>query len=122
MVDGFDDGCQVSALCSQDFYHQARKILSKEGILVVNLLSRDKSLNTYLQRIRDSFQGHVIAMLSEVRCNLIVFAFKHSPGKVAWKVLKTRAKKLEEMYGLSFSDFVSKLRKYHTGTSNSLEI
>ena len=122
MVDGFDDGCQVSALCSQDFYHQARKILSKEGILVVNLLSRDKSLNTYLQRIRDSFQGHVIAMLSEVRGNLIVFAFKHSPGKVAWKVLKTRAKKLEEMYGLSFSDFVSKFRKYHTDTSNSLEI
>jgi spermidine synthase len=92
--------------------------LSKEGILVVNLLSRDKNLNTYLQRIRDSFQGHVIALLSEIRGNLIVFAFKQSPGKLTWKVLKTRAKRLEETYGLPFSDFVSKLRKYNDCNNN----
>lgn len=121
MVDGFHDGCQIAALCSQEFYNRAHQTLREDGILVVNLLSRDKNLNIYLQRIKDSFQGHVIAMMSEVRGNLIVFAFKQSPGKLTWKVLKTRAKKLEETYGLPFSDFVSKLRKYNDGHGSYLE-
>ena len=122
MIDGFDDGCQIASLCSQEFYNQAYQALCKDGILVVNLLSRDKNLNTYLQRIKDSFQGRIVAMLSEVRGNLIVFAFKQNPGKLAWKVLKTRAKKFEEIYDLPFPDFVSRLQKYNTGNSNYLEI
>lgn len=122
MVDGFDDGCQIDVLCSQEFYDRARAALCKDGMLVVNLLSRDKHLDTYIQRISDSFQGHIVAMMADVRGNLIVFAFKHSPGKVAWKTLKTRAKKLEAIYGLPFSDMVIKLRKYNDCYPIHLEI
>lgn len=121
MIDGFDDGCQVPTLCSQEFYNQTREALNKNGILVVNLLSRDKNLGTYLRRIENSFNGHVVAMLSEIRGNLLVFAFKHSPGKQAWKVLKARAKTLEKEYPLPFTDFVSKLRQYNTRNGNSLD-
>lgn len=111
MIDGFDDGCQVPSLCSQDFYDRARAVLKKNGVLVVNLLSRDKNLNDYLQRIRHSFDGYVLTMLAEVRGNLIVFAFKHDPGKPQWEELKQRAKKLESEFDLPFSEFVSGLRK-----------
>lgn len=122
IVDGFDDGLQIQSLCSQDFYDHARQVLCKDGMLVVNLLSRDKNLDTYIQRISDSFHGHIVAMMSDMRGNLIVFAFKHSPGKVAWKVLKTRAQKLEATYGLPFTDMVSKLRKYNDCYHTYLEI
>lgn len=122
MIDGFDDGCQVASLCSQEFYNQARQALRRNGILVVNLLSRDKQLNTYLQRIETAFNGHVIALLSEIQGNLIVFAFQHSPGRVAWKTLKARAKTLEQKYTLPFSDFVFKLRKHGACQGNFLEI
>ena len=121
MIDGFDDGCQVPTLCSQEFYNQTREALNRNGILVVNLLSRDKNLSTYLGRIENSFNGHVVAMLSEIRGNLLVFAFKHSPGKLAWKTLKARAKKLEKEYPLPFTDFVSKLRQYNTRNGNFLD-
>lgn len=120
MIDGFDDDCQVPALCNQAFYNQAREALKKNGILVVNLLSRDKNVGTYLRRIENSFNGHVVAMLTEIRGNLLVFAFKHSPGKLAWKALKSRAKSLEKEYPLPFTDFVTKLRKYNTGNGNFL--
>lgn len=120
MIDGFDDGCQVSTLCSQEFYNQSREALNKNGVLVVNLLSRDKNVNVYLKRIENSFSGHVVAMLSEIRGNLIVFAFQHSPGKVAWKTLKVRARTLEKEYPLPFTEFVTKLRKYNTQTGNFL--
>ncbi len=122
MIDGFDDDCQVPSLCSQEFYNQVYQTLSKEGILVVNLLSRDKQLNKFLRRIETSFNGHVTAMLSEIRGNLIVFAFKHSPGKIAWKTLKNHARSLEKEYLLPFPDFVSKIKKYHSGNGNFLII
>lgn len=121
MIDGFDDDYQVSTLCSQEFYNQTREALNKNGILVVNLLSRDKCLSNYLRRIENSFNGHVVAMLSEIRGNLLVFAFKHSPGKLAWKILRTRAKTLEKAYPLPFTDFITKLRKYNTRNGNFLD-
>lgn len=122
MVDGFDDGQQIAALCSQSFYDRAFNALGNEGILVVNLLSRDKRLNTYLQRIGESFDGRIVAMLSEPQGNLIVFAFKKSPGKVAWKSLKSRSTTLAEHFHLPFPDFLSKLRKYKVSHSLYLEI
>ncbi len=121
MIDGFDDDCQVPTLCSQEFYNNAREALNKNGVLVVNLLSRDKHLNAYVKRIESSFNGHVVAMLSEIRGNLLVFAFKHSPGRLTWKTLKARAKTLEKEYPLPFSDFVSKLRKYNARQGNFLD-
>ncbi len=121
MIDGFDDDCQVPTLCNQEFYNQTREALNKNGILVVNLLSRDKHLGTYLRRIESSFNSHVVAMLSEIRGNLLVFAFKHSPGKLAWKTLRVRAKTLEKAYPLPFTDFISKLRKYNTRNGGFLD-
>ncbi|SFE90467.1 polyamine aminopropyltransferase [Nitrosomonas sp. Nm166] len=122
MVDGFHDDCQSASLCSQEFYNQAYQVLNKNGMLVVNLLSQNKNLNTYLQRIKDSFQGRVVTILSGACGNLIVFAFKHSLGRLSWKILKARAKKLEEMYDLPFSDCVSRLRESTYSHHNYIEI
>lgn len=122
MVDGFDDGQQIAALCSQSFYDDAYCALGSNGILVVNLLSRDKHLSTYLQRINQSFQSRTVAMLSEPQGNLIVLAFKKSPGKVSWKSLRGKATSLAEQYHLPFADFVSKLRKHQNSQNLHLDI
>lgn len=122
MIDGFDDDFQVPSLCSQNFYALANKALNKNGVLVVNLLSRDKRTKDYLKRIDDSFNGHVVTLLSEARGNLIVFALKNSPGKLAWKTLKKHATALEKAYSLPFSEFVTKLRKNNPHSNHALEI
>lgn len=112
MVDGFDDDYQIPALCNQEFYDQAKRRLSKQGILVVNLLSREKQLKTWLNYIENSFNGHILAMLAEERGNLIVFAFKKPPGKHSWKSIKKNAQNLQRQYSLPFLEFVAKLQKY----------
>ena len=122
LIDGFDNDCQVPSLCSQDFYDHVRQVLNKNGVLVVNLLGRDKRAKDYLQRIENSFNGHVVTMMSEARGNLIVFAFRNSPGKLTWKALRIRAKSLEKEYALPFSEFVAKLRKHNPHTHHALEI
>lgn len=122
LIDGFDNGCQVSSLCSPEFYQLAHNILNKNGILVVNLLSRDKAVKDYVKRIENIFNRHVVSIMSEVRGNLIVFAFKNSPGKIPWDVLKMRAKTLENKYSLPFSAYVAKLRKQHAHNRHALEL
>jgi spermidine synthase len=71
MVDGFDGGCQVASLCTQDFYNHARAALRKNGVLVVNLLSRDKGFQNYIKRIENSFSGNVATLMAEPIGNVI---------------------------------------------------
>ena len=111
MVDGFDDCRQVPSLCSQDFYNRAREALKREGVLVVNLLSRDKGFQDYIRRIEEAFSGRVATLMVEVHGNLVVFAFKHSPGKQVWEDLHARAGKLEAELGMPFTKFVKKLHQ-----------
>lgn len=122
MIDGFDDGCQIPSLCEQAFYNLVHQVLNKNGILVVNLLSRDKEVMNYLKRIENSFNGQVVTMMSEARGNLIVFAFKNNPGKLPWKALRIRAISLEKRFSLPFSEFIAKLRKYNARNHHALEV
>jgi spermidine synthase len=111
MVDGFDDGCQVASLCTQDFYNHARAVLKRNGVLVVNLLSRDKSFQDYMRRIANSFSGHVSTLTADPHGNLIVFAFRQNPARRVWEDLPERAKKLENEFALPFTEFVKKLNR-----------
>lgn len=112
MVDGFDDGRQVASLCSQDFYNQACEALTGNGVLVVNLLSRDKRVHEYIERLENSFSGRVAVILAEPHGNLIVFAFKRAPSKAVWEGLQAKAKAMEKELSLPFSKFAQKLSRH----------
>jgi spermidine synthase len=111
VVDGFDEGCQVPALCTADFYDTARNALKRNGVLVVNLLSRDKRFHDYMSRIENSFNGRVASVTVEPHGNVIVFAFKHSPGKRVWENLPARARDLQTELALPFTRVVDKLQR-----------
>ncbi|PTR14423.1 polyamine aminopropyltransferase [Nitrosospira sp. Is2] len=111
MVDGFDEGCQVPALCTTDFYDSARDALKRNGVLVVNLLSRDKRFHDYMTRIENSFNGRVASVTVEPHGNVIAFAFKHSPGKRVWENLPARARDFETELALPFTRLVDRLQR-----------
>src|SRR5690242_9595938 len=112
MVDGFDDGCQVASLCTQDFYNHARAVLKRNGVLVVNLLSRGRGFQNYMRRIENSFSGSVSTLPADPHGNLIAFAFRQNPVKRVWESLPERAKKLENEFALPFTEFVKKLNRH----------
>lgn len=109
IVDGFEDGRHVPSLISQAFYEHARMALRRNGVLVVNLLSRDRRLYENLDRIRNSFNGRIATLMAEPHGNLIVFAFKHTPAKKMWEGLPDRARKCEAELGLPFIRFIRRL-------------
>ena len=78
MVDGFDSEGQPPALCSQRFYDDCRASLQTMGMMVVNLHAGHREHDSFLARIRRSFDGEVLVVGDADCCNSIVFACKGS--------------------------------------------
>ena len=121
-VDGFDDGDQVPALVSEDFYAAAYEALRAPGVLVVNFFGHDRKFDRYLQRIEAAFAGCVVCLNAREDGNVIVFAIKGAPRLIAWDELRRCAVRLEERLGLPFASHVSGLRKMNRWTRQALLI
>jgi spermidine synthase len=122
LVDGFDDGEQVPGLASSDFYDACYLALAAQGVLVVNYMSDDPKLDSYLQRLERAFGGAVLCMPALSDPNLIAFALKGAPQRVAWPALRARAATLEARYGLPFRRYVAALRRMNRHAGGDLII
>jgi spermidine synthase len=76
LVDGFDSGGLPTRLSSQRFYDDCFAMLRPGGILVVNLYAGHARYEIHLDRIRRSFDDHVLAVVDAQCSNSIVFACK----------------------------------------------
>lgn len=122
MLDGFDGVSQVESLSSQDFYDRCAAALSSRGVLVVNLWGSNKRFADYLERIETAFEGRVLCLPAEKRGNIIVFAFRRSPGLQRWDDLREKARRLEADHGLAFLHFVEGLKRMNPYSDKRLLI
>jgi spermidine synthase len=121
-VDGFDDGDQVPALVSDEFYAAAFEALRAPGVLVLNFFGHDRRFERYLNRIEGAFGGRVICLNAREDGNIIAFALKGGPPSIAWDELRKSAARLEQKLGLPFPSYVSGLRKMNSWTRRDLLI
>lgn len=110
LLDGFDSGCQVESLATQDFYDHCAMALTQQGVLSVNLWGSDPNFEVYLKRIEMAFDGRILCLPAERRGNVIVFGFASKPRHAEWETLRNRAARLEAQLGLEFTHFVDGLR------------
>ncbi len=122
LLDGYDEQAQVESLASQDFYDRCFQALAPDGVLSVNLWGSDPRFEIYFERIGKSFGGLALMLPSLSRGNIVVLAFKRSPGSPRWSDLRERAKELEQRYGLEFIKFVEGLRDNNPHTEKRLLI
>ena len=122
LVDGFDDGKQPAALATQAFYDAAHAALRPGGVMAVNFMAAEEKLDAYLQRIENSFDGHMACLKAADRVNLIAFAFKRHPREIAWTELKRRVQQLKEVHDLPLEDFVGRLKELNPHTRVSLRL
>jgi spermidine synthase len=121
-VDGFDDGDQVPALVSDEFYAAAHNALRAPGVMVLNFFGHDRKFDRYLQRIEAAFNECVICLNAKEDGNVIVFALKGAPRSIEWDELRRCAFKLEAKLGLPFVRYVAGLRKMNRWTRQALLI
>jgi spermidine synthase len=122
LVDGFDDGKQPAALCTQAFYDAACAALRPGGVMAVNFMAKEKKLDAYLQRIEKSFDGQAACLTAADRVNIIAFAFKRHPRQLAWAELKERARQLKKVHDLPFDDFIAGLKEDNPHTPAALRL
>ena len=79
LVDGFDHDGQPAALCSQRFYYDCLAALPDGGVLAVNLHYDHPDYPLLFERLRRSFGGNVVEIVTLEKSNSIVFARKGAP-------------------------------------------
>lgn len=122
MVDGFD-GLQIAPeLATPEFFLHCARSLTDEGIFVMNLWGSDKAFARHVENIGKAFEDRILLLPAREKGNVIAFAFKEAQGEPKWETLRERAKKLQELLGLEFLDFVSDLATMNLSTDKRLLI
>jgi spermidine synthase len=116
VVDGFVNGEPARALCTQSFYESAFAALREPGIMVANFMADDKNIERHFDRIERAFGRYPTLLLAEEEDNLIAFAHRGGPARIAWVELKARARAAARLFDLrlakSFPDLLR--RNPHT--------
>jgi spermidine synthase len=122
MVDGFEDEAQAPGLASQDFYDAAYLALRSPGVLVINFMSDDPAFDRRLRSLERAFDGAVLALPALSDPNILVFALRGAPPRIAWTRLRSRAARLEKRLDLPFARYLTAFKRMNPYTDESLLI
>lgn len=101
LVDGFDPDARAGTLDTSSFYAQCREKLSPQGLLVVNLLGRNKGFAASAQRLEEAFPERTLVFPSCDSGNTVAFAATGEEIALSTEELKQRAEAICEQTGLS---------------------
>ncbi|HET7776898.1 MAG TPA: spermidine synthase, partial [Azospira sp.] len=97
-------------LDTQPVYAACRERLSPEGLLVTNLLGRNRGFAASAERLRQAFEGRSLVFPSCDSGNAIAFAAAGEPVEVAQVELKERAESLKRETGLNLLPTLTRLQ------------
>ncbi len=76
LVDGYDDQGQPAQLCSQRFYDDCDRLLTKHGVMVVNMHDTHPLYELFIDRIDRTFDGNFVEVATNHDGNIVVIAQK----------------------------------------------
>lgn len=122
MVDGFDADARPGALDTLPFYQLCRGRLSETGLLVVNLLGRNRGFKASTERIREAFEERAIVFPSCEGGNAIAFGARGEPVEASLQELKLLAHELKAQSGLNLLPTVARLAQWQPCTHGELTL
>lgn len=122
VVDGFVNGRVAGSLCTRSFYEAAFAALRPQGVLVANFMADDSRLERHCARIEKAFGRAPLLLLAEEEDNLIAFAVKGGPSRLAWAQLKARARDARVQLGLALDASLAALKERNPGNARYLEL
>jgi spermidine synthase len=122
LVDGFDSNARPGVLDTLPFYQMCRAHLGSNGIMAVNLLGLSRGFKASLARIREAFDGRVLAFPSCDSGNVIVFAAEGEPVSLTLADLKEQARELKTVTGLNLLPTLARLEQHWTCAGGVLQL
>lgn len=120
LVDGYDEDGRSGALEMSAFYLSCRARLSADGILSVNLLSRNRGFKITAARITEAFDDRALVLPSSESGNAIGLAAAGNPIQLTFDDLKENALELKEKTGLNLLPTLARLAQAQTCLNNTL--
>ena len=121
VVDGFVNGKPATDLCKQSFYCAGFAALRYGGVMVANFMADDRKLERHCARIERAFGRPPLLLLAEEGDNLIAFALRGGPSRLAWPELRARARRAKALYDLPLEECLASLKERNSGTDRYLE-
>lgn len=122
LVDGFDANARAGALDTLPFYQACRARLAEDGLLVVNLLGRNRGVGTSIERIASAFDKRSLVFPSCDSGNAIAFAAVGEPIDIPLGELKAAARRLKQESRLDLLPTVTRLESAGQCTEGVLRI
>ena len=111
LLDGCDRDGVAPAFCEPEFYQDLFDRLSRDGMLVANLIGAVKRVQMILDEIGRVFEGRCLVLTMREGGNRIVFAFRSASFPADWKGLQQRAAELEAAHGLPFTEYLREFQR-----------
>ncbi len=109
-IDIYDATARGPVLDSVAFYRAARACLADAGVATINLFGDHPSYVRNMKRLKEAFDGRVIALPEVHDGNRVALAFSGPALDVSWTALDKRARLLESKLGLPANQWVKALR------------
>ena len=120
MVDGFDENARSGALETLPFYQACRTLLSDDGIVTINLLTRNRGFEATAARIAEAFDDRVLVFPSCESGNAIALATTGDAIEISFDILKENALALKEETGLNLQPTLARLAQAGVCLNNTL--
>jgi spermidine synthase len=111
LVDAFDRQGIAPAVTERGFLEDARRVLSKRGIFVMNIVATLAACKRYIDTIRSVFRGPVIAVNVDSGANVVVFAGRPLRSRRSLAAAPLHAQHIEGRLGLSFPTLLQLTRE-----------
>ena len=111
MIDAFDRDGFSASVCTRTFYLDVRDTLTRQGVMVANMVGPKDERVAHLELIADVFSDNIIVMPIEDDGNYLVFAFRDAAFEPRWRWIEGQAKAMKVRYGLDFPAFANRLKR-----------
>jgi spermidine synthase len=117
LVDAFDRQGIATEVTERSFLQDARRVLSRHGIFVMNLVADHEAYQRHIEEIRLVFGGPVIAVPVDNGGNMVVFAGRALRNRRRLIAATRNAQPIEVRLGLHFPTLLQRPREFQNQLS-----
>ena len=111
MVDAFDLHGYAESIASGNFYSHAREALSRDGVLVANLVGGRGDRLHHMESIRGAFGDAAMLLPVPGDGNDLCFAFRNPSFTPRWRTIEKLAKPLKDAHAIDFPRLLKRLER-----------
>jgi spermidine synthase len=117
LVDAFDRQGIAAAVTERSFLQDARRVLSRHGIFVMNHVAEHGEYQRFIEEIRLVFGGPVIAVPVDDGGNMVMFAGRALRNHRRLTAATRNAQHVEARLGLQFPTLLQRTREFQNRLS-----